>query len=170
MFPSFSPSSLRFRLGLAVVSAILLDFSFPVAGPMPPLRAILSMFALLPLFYALLQPQAVTWRRYVLDSALVGYACGVLWYGLNCYWIYATMHQYGGLPPVVAVGIVLLFSLILGLYFALFAACTALIRRAFDRTLYAALAIYGLRSNTLLRTLPAFPGTSSATARSTTCG
>lgn len=141
MFPLFSPSSLRFRLGLAGLSAILLDFSFPVAGPLPPLRAILSMFALLPLLYALLQPQAIAARRYVFHSALIGYACGVLWYALNCYWIYATMHQYGGLPPVVSAGIVLLFSLILGLYFAFFAACTALIRKAFGRILYVALAI-----------------------------
>ncbi len=129
------------RLGLAVASAVILDFAFPVAGPLPPLRAILSMVALVPLLFALLHPGAVEHRRYLLESAGTGYACGVVWYGLNCYWIYATMHQYGGLPPWISVGIVGLFSLILGSYFALFGLLTALVRRASGRVLYAAAAI-----------------------------
>jgi apolipoprotein N-acyltransferase len=133
--------SLFVRLGWAAVSAVVLDFCFPVAGPLPPMRAVLSMVALVPLFWALLQPAAVKRPRYLLESALVGYVCGVLWYGLNCYWIYATMHIYGGLPPAVSVGIVVLFSIILGLYFALFGLLTALVRRGTDRVLYAALAI-----------------------------
>ncbi len=39
------------------------------------------------------------------------------------------MHRYGGLPEFVSFGILLLFSLYLGLYFALFGACFALVRR-----------------------------------------
>ncbi len=105
------------------------------------MRAILSMIALVPLLWALLQPAAVKRRRYVWESALVGYCCGVLWFGLNCYWIYATMHVYGGLSPVISVGIVVLFSLILGLYFALFALLTALVRKGTGRVLYAACAV-----------------------------
>ena len=100
-----------------------------------------SMVALLPLLLSLLHPAAVKRPRYRLEAALSGYVCGVLWYGLNCYWIYATMHQYGGLPPAVSVGIVVLFSLILGLYFALFAALLALVRRAAGRLLTAACAV-----------------------------
>ena len=47
-------------------------------------------------------------------------SCGVLWYLLNCYWIYATMHIYGGIGPIASAGILLLYSLVLGLYFGAF--------------------------------------------------
>jgi apolipoprotein N-acyltransferase len=88
-----------------------------------------------PLLYAILRPEAVGGRQYLGRSAAAGYACGVLWYGLNCYWIYATMHIYGALPPVVSAGILILFSLILGLYFALFAWLVALSRQVTGRVL-----------------------------------
>lgn len=126
---------------LAAVSAVLLNFAFPVAGPLPPVRAVLSMFALVPLLFALLNPNAASRPRYLAESALTAYVTGVLWYGLNCYWIYATMHQYGGLQPWVSVGIVVLYSLILGLYFALFGLLVALVQRASGRILYTACAI-----------------------------
>ncbi len=130
-----------FRLLCSAISALLLDLAFPVAGPLPPLRAILSMVALVPLLVVLLHPSAVRRPRYLMEAAATGYACGVPWYGLNCYWIYATMHQYGGLSPAISVGITVLFSLILGLYFALFAFLLALVRRAAGRLLPAACAI-----------------------------
>jgi apolipoprotein N-acyltransferase len=129
------------RLALALFSAVLLNDCFPVAGPLPPWRAILSMVALVPLFYAILHPAARQQRHALRQSALIGYACGVPWYVLNCYWIYATMHQYGGLAPWISVGIVLLYSLILGLYFALFTFLVAVIYRATGKVLHAALAI-----------------------------
>ncbi len=136
---SFLPA-LRTRALPAAGTAVLLDLAFPVAGLLPPVRAVLSMIALLPLLWAVLRPEAVERRKYLRRSALTGYLAGVLWYGLNCYWIYATMHQYGGLPPIVAVGIVALFSLILGLYFGLFALLVALVRQGTGRLLWAACA------------------------------
>ncbi|PYY08569.1 MAG: hypothetical protein DMG61_23775, partial [Acidobacteria bacterium] len=30
------------------------------------------------------------------QAFLLAYCCGVLWYAGTCYWIYATMRQYGG--------------------------------------------------------------------------
>ncbi len=135
---SFLPA-LRTRVLPAVSTAILLDFAFPVAGPMPPMRAVLSMVALVPLLWAVLRPIASR-RGFLWESALTGYLAGVFWFGLNCYWIYATMHRYGGLPAPVAVGIVALFSLILGLYFGLFAFLVALLRRGTGRLLWAACA------------------------------
>jgi apolipoprotein N-acyltransferase len=63
-----------------------------------------------------------------MQAASLGYACGVLWYGSNCYWIYQTMHIYGGLPGLVSFGILVLFSLYLGLYHALFAWVVATLR------------------------------------------
>ena len=139
--PTFRLASLRVRLALAALSALLLDFAFPVAGPLPPIRGVLSMVALVPLLYALLAPAAARRPRYWRESALTGYATGVLWYGLNCYWIYATMHIYGGLDAAVSVGITVLFSLVLGLYFAMFAFLLALCRTAGGRLLWAACAV-----------------------------
>lgn len=116
---------------LAVLSAFLLNLCFPVAGPLPIWRAALGWFALVPLLYALLMPEGVTSRRYLLRGALTGYLCGVLWYILNCYWIYQTMTQYAqGVSAAGGVGILILFSLVLGLYFAAFALGIAWLRRA----------------------------------------
>ncbi len=138
--PAKMPAS-TLGFALAALSAVLLDLAFPLAGPLPPMRAVVSMVALVPLFFALLCPNATGSRRPLRTAALTGYVTGVLWYGLNCYWIYATMHQYGGLPPVVSVGIVVLYSLILGGYFALFGWLVALVYRASGRVLYPACAI-----------------------------
>ncbi len=128
------------RIALGLGTGVVLNWAFPVGGPLPPMRGVLSMVALLPLLVALLDPAAVRSRRYLLESSLVGYAAGMVWYGLNCYWIYATMHVYGGLAAPVAAGIVVLFALILGLYFALFGFLVALVRRGTERVLWAACA------------------------------
>jgi len=115
---------------LAVLSAFLLNLCFPVAGPLPAWRAALAWFALVPLLYALLMPESVASRRYWLRGAVTGYVCGVLWYVLNCYWIYQTMTQYAeGVSAAGGVGILILFSLVLGLYFAAFGLGIAWLRR-----------------------------------------
>lgn len=116
---------------LALSSAFLLDLPFPVAGPLPPWRAIFAWVALVPLLFALLMTANVDSRRYVWRSAFAAYLCGVLWYVLNCYWIYQTMVQYAqGMNSAGAVGMLLLFSLILGLYFGAFGLGVAFLRRA----------------------------------------
>src|SRR6185312_4577273 len=54
----------------------------------------------------------------------------VLWYVLNCYWVYQTMTQYAqGVSAAGGVGILLLFSAVLGLYFGLFGLVLAFLRR-----------------------------------------
>ncbi len=135
--PGVAASGRVLRTGVlcGLASAVLLDLPFPLAGPLPPWRAVFSFFALTPLFYAVLRPASVAEPRYLRRSALSGYACGAPWYLLNCYWIYATMHVYGALPSAVSAGILVLYSLILGLYFALFALLLAVVRRAFGRLL-----------------------------------
>ncbi len=125
---------------LGLFSAFLLDLPFPIAGPLPPWRAIFSWIALAPLLYGLLADWSVTAPHYLRRSALAGYACGILWYILNCYWIYDTMHLYAGVPPAGAAGILVLYSMVLGLYFALFSWLVALSRKAF-RTNTTALAL-----------------------------
>ena len=59
---------------------------------------------------------------------MLSYFCGVVWFAGNCYWIYQTMFLYGGLPAPVSLGILILFSLYLGLYFGLFGICFSLLR------------------------------------------
>jgi apolipoprotein N-acyltransferase len=51
---------------------------------------------------------------------LLGYVCGILWYLGTCYWLYDTMHRYGGVPVPVAVLILVLVALYVGLYHGLF--------------------------------------------------
>jgi apolipoprotein N-acyltransferase len=106
------------RLGLAVLSAVLLNLCFPIAGPLPVWRTIFAWFGAVPLLVALLSSDEGSrplWRGF-----FTGWVFGVVWYAINCYWIYQTMFLYGGLPTPIAAGILLLFSLIMGLYYGLF--------------------------------------------------
>jgi apolipoprotein N-acyltransferase len=110
----------------AAVSAALLELPFPLAGPLPVWRAVFAWFGLVPLLWAVLG--SADPRRPLRRAFSVGYVCGVLWYMGNCYWIYATMHIYGGLPAVVSVLLLVAFSLVLGSYFGLFGLGVALVR------------------------------------------
>jgi apolipoprotein N-acyltransferase len=106
------------RLGLAVLSAVLLNLCFPIAGPLPVWRTVFGWFGAVPLLVALLSSDEGSrplWRGF-----FTGWVFGVAWYAINCYWIYQTMFLYGGLPTPIAAGILLLFSLIMGLYYGLF--------------------------------------------------
>lgn len=121
------PGSWRFWAA-AGLSAGLLELPFPLAGPLPPGRSVIAWFALVPLLWAVLTVAGQAGRA-LRRAFLLGYACGVLWYVGNCYWIYATMLIHGGLPPVVSVLLLVAFSLVLGTYFGLFALAIALVRR-----------------------------------------
>ena len=47
---------------------------------------------------------ATPWQGFVL-----GYVCGILWFAGTCYWIFDTMHRYGGLPvPAAALALILI--------------------------------------------------------------
>ncbi|MGC2639036.1 MAG: apolipoprotein N-acyltransferase [Acidobacteriaceae bacterium] len=122
-------TSLPRSILLGLLTSVLLDFSFPVAGPMPHARSLLAWIALVPLLYALLSNRSADEPHYLSRAALTAWLSGVLWYALNCYWIYQTMLYYGHVSPPGCVGIVLLFSAILGLYFALFGVLLAFFRR-----------------------------------------
>ncbi len=108
-----------------LLSAALQVLSFPLPG-----IYILSWIAIAPLLVAILHARvpetiqldesqklipASPWQGF-----LLGYACGVLWYLGTCYWVYDTMHQYGGLSAPVGLFVLLLFALYLGLYHGLF--------------------------------------------------
>lgn len=106
---------------LVVLSAGLQIFMFPTGGPMPAWRASICWFALVPFFWALSLPGKDGLALSLRNSFALGYMCGFLWYFGNCFWIYQTMYLYGGMPKPMAFGIVILFSLYLGLYHAFFA-------------------------------------------------
>jgi apolipoprotein N-acyltransferase len=115
---------------LIVLSALLQVMIFPVAGALPVWRAALSWVALVPLLVALLLGDSAGKVFTMRHAGLLGYGCGILWYMGNCYWIYPTMHEYGGLPESVSFVILILFSMYLGLYHALFAFLLAWLRRS----------------------------------------
>ncbi|MGC9293207.1 MAG: apolipoprotein N-acyltransferase [Acidobacteriaceae bacterium] len=112
------------------MSALLLVAPFPIAGPTPAWHVYVVWFALAPLLTALLLRSRASGGRLLLRNTLLGYLCGVLWYGGTCYWVYQTMYLYGGLQRPVAAGILVLFCLYLGLYYAFFALLVTLTYRA----------------------------------------
>src|SRR5215472_11327965 len=62
-----------------LISAVLLDLPFPVAGPMPAWRGAVAWLALVPLLYALLAPSNAQRVDYLRHSALGANLCGVTW-------------------------------------------------------------------------------------------
>ena len=117
--------------GMAALSGILQVLPFPVAGPVPVWRAGLCWVGLTPLLWALTRKTDQGMGLGAGQGAALGYLSGFLWYLGNCYWIYQTMYLYGGLDKPVAAGILILFSLYLGLYHALFGGIVGAIRSSF---------------------------------------
>ncbi|MBZ5536453.1 MAG: apolipoprotein N-acyltransferase [Acidobacteriia bacterium] len=97
------------RAQLAVLSGFMLALIFPKVN-----YGWLAWFALLPLFFVLLQP--ITRRASFLYSLLFG---GVF-YALLLYWVVGVMHRFGLLPLPLAILFLLGFSLYNGLFLALF--------------------------------------------------
>lgn len=116
---------------MAALSGVLQVVPFPLAGPVPPWRAVFCWVALAPLLWALTRQDKQGPRLAARKGAALGYLSGFLWYLGNCYWIYQTMYLYGGLDKPVAVGILVLFCLYLGLYHALFGGLVGAIRSTF---------------------------------------
>ncbi len=115
--------------GAVVLSAVLQTVIFPVAGPLPVWRAALAWVAMVPWFVVLLRLPAQGWRG-VRALAAWSYLCGILWYFGHCYWVYDTMHDYGGLSAPMAALVLFLFCCYLGLYHLLFGAVVGMARWA----------------------------------------
>jgi len=118
--------------GLVLVSAALQVVIFPLPGLYG-----LAWIAAAPLIVAILRSRvpetlqldgqarllpATPWQGFVL-----GYLCGILWFAGTCYWIFDTMHRYGGLPIPVAVLAQILFCMYVGLYHGMFGLLLAVI-------------------------------------------
>jgi apolipoprotein N-acyltransferase len=123
---SFPVRQIHFSAWLLVgLSSLLQVLIFPLAG-----LYIFSWVAFAPLIVALLRTRPV--GALEIDGSvnlqaakpgqafLLAYISGVLWYAGTCYWIYDTMHQYGGLSAPLALLALFLFCLYLGLYHGLF--------------------------------------------------
>ncbi|MBI4640721.1 MAG: hypothetical protein HY731_08505, partial [Candidatus Tectomicrobia bacterium] len=95
-------------LFLALSSGALLALSFPL-----PDMGYLAWIALVPLFLAL-KGKSLT------QAFWLGEATGVAYYFFALLWITNTMTNYGGLPTSLSLGILLLMSIYLGLFIALF--------------------------------------------------
>jgi apolipoprotein N-acyltransferase len=123
---------------LAIFSAILQVVIFPL-----PDLYVLSWIAVAPLIVALLRarrPPTLQLQAGIrllsarpLQGFALGYVCGILWYGGNCYWVYSTMKQYGGISAPGAAGLLFLFCLYLGLYHGLFGLLVATVAKASER-------------------------------------
>lgn len=116
---------------LAALSGVIQILSFPIAGPIPVWRSALCWIALAPLLLALTAKNQTGRPVTPIQGAALGYCSGFIWYFGNCYWVYATMHTYGGIAKPAAAGILVLFCLYLGLYHALFGALIAKTTRSF---------------------------------------
>src|SRR5579875_1693465 len=116
---------------LALLSAALQLLPFPLAGPVPIWRRVFCWFCLVPLLLALTDRDRDGKPLSILQAATVGYVSGVFWFLGNCYWIYQTMYEYGGLPKPASVGVLVLFSLYLGVYSGAFGAGLASLRKLF---------------------------------------
>jgi apolipoprotein N-acyltransferase len=125
---------------LGILSAALLMLPFSIIGPVPFWRTFFSWVAFVPLFYGLLSRENLSHPKALLRGTLAAYLMGFLWFTGNCYWIYQTMLYYGGLPPLISAGILIAYSLVLGLYFAALGLLVTATARAFRNPSYALLA------------------------------
>jgi len=125
---------------LGIVSAALLLLPFSIIGPVPFWRTFFAWLAFVPLFYGLLSRENLSRPRSLLRGAFAAYLMGFLWFAGNCYWIYQTMLYFGGLPPYISAGILVAYSLVLGLYFAAFGLLLTATARAFRSPHYALMA------------------------------
>lgn len=108
------------RVFLAIVSGLVLVTAFPPFG-----LGFLAWFALVPLLLSL---EGQSGRR----GFLLGLASGVAFFLGSVYWVVHSMSNYGGVPVVTSIAVMLLLVLYLGLFwgaFGLFSTLTAGIDR-----------------------------------------
>ncbi len=95
---------------LALVSGVLMALSFPRAE-----ISLLAFFALIPLLYTLHRPQ----KR--LSALACGMVTGFVFSIGTLYWVTYTMENYGHVPKILSLFILVLFSLYISFYTGLFA-------------------------------------------------
>ncbi len=126
----------RSAWGLTLLSAVLQIVIFPL-----PNFYWFSWIAVAPLIVGLLRARSRETLQLQLETDnasrllpaspwqgfLLGYVCGMVWFAGTCYWIFDTMHRYGGLPNPLAALALLLFCMYVGLYHGMFGLLLALV-------------------------------------------
>lgn len=109
----------RHQIFAIAASAVLQALIFP-----SPDLPVLSWLAFIPMLWALCRSGVWPGRGF-----LLGYAAGASWYALTCFWVFHSMHTYGGVSTAAAAGVVILFCLYLALYHGLFGMLVAFAAR-----------------------------------------
>jgi apolipoprotein N-acyltransferase len=109
--PAFSPI-------VALIAGALTELAFAPFGIWPIQIATLAFF-----FWLVLRETSI--KR----SALIGWAYGFGWSVCGVYWLFVSMHSYGGMPAVLAAIAVALMGLVLGVFAALAVAAAMWLRQ-----------------------------------------
>jgi len=120
---SLTPSGLLWQSTMAAASGLLLVFSFPKFE-----WSYLAWVALAPLLYVL---AGGVGPRTLQRSLWLGWLTGLIFIFFSANWIAHSMTNYGGMLTVLAYAVAFLFSAIVALFPALFAAAVAQLLRAF---------------------------------------
>jgi len=123
----------------ALTSGVLQVLVFPKPG-----LYFLCWIAIAPLIYAILRAREADASQLlaerdtfsylvaarVRDGFLLGWVSGIVTYAGTCYWVYNVMNLYGGLHPVLAAVLLVLFAMFIGLHHAVFGALLAAAAKA----------------------------------------
>ncbi|MBS1126479.1 MAG: lnt [Nitrospirae bacterium] len=93
----------------AIVSGVLIVLAFPVFDLYP-----LAWVALIPLLLSL-------WKKTPGEALQTGFVFGIVYFFGTLYWIYHSIHFYGGVSFVASIAIVILLCCYLSMYTAVFA-------------------------------------------------
>lgn len=93
---------------IALCASALNVFAFAPVGWWP-----LQIFTLALLFHLILQAPSIK------SAVFTGWVYGFGWSVCGVYWLYISMHQYGGMPAAMAALAVALLAMLLGTFFAL---------------------------------------------------
>ena len=107
-----------FSLLLALFSGIATVFAFAPYGWWP-----IGIVSLAVTFHLVLRANSIR------DSALIGWAYGFGWTGCGVYWLFISMHRFGGMSAWMAALAVFLMALVLGAFSALAMAVGTWLRR-----------------------------------------
>ncbi|NOX20339.1 MAG: apolipoprotein N-acyltransferase [Nitrospirae bacterium] len=92
------------KLLLSVFSALLLQLAFPPFNIWPA-----GWIGFVPLLYALYDSEP-------LQAVQSGFVFGIFYFFSNQYWIYYSLNQFGNMPLITALSVVMLLSIYQGLY------------------------------------------------------
>lgn len=116
-FSSFRFSTFQ-TFGIAWIAGALNVFSFAPFGFWPLQIATLAL-----VFHFIISAPSIR------SAALIGWLYGFGWTVCGIYWLYISMHDYGGMPAPIAALAVVLLAMVIGIYSALVAGIAAWFQR-----------------------------------------